>query len=134
MHASIRNHVKNNKALIAECGGFIYLGEFLHNNGIEYKMTGVFEHVASMNNAKLTLGYRSVEINGVSFSGHEFHYSNLTITPETTSFIMKNARGPEVEMPIYRNKNCLASYMHLYCGEKHKMSELLNVLSIKTIK
>lgn len=131
MLASIRKYVNDNKPLIAECGGFIYLGKSLFVNNTYYPMAGVMEHIASMNNAKLTLGYRSVEINGCSFSGHEFHYSTLTTIPESASFKVKNARDIEVEMPVYLKNRCLASYMHFYCGEVQKMGELLNVISIK---
>ena len=35
------------------------------------------------------------------------------------------ARGIPAEMPVFRYKNCWASYMHLYLGEEGKLEEFI---------
>ena len=82
---------------------------------------------------KLTLGYRRFDYNGWRLKGHEFHYTQLAV-PEaggkesgayslTPSIVQVfNARGEKVATPIFRYKNLIASYTHLYWGEMDVMS------------
>ena len=49
--------------------------------------------------------------------GHEFHYSNV-VAPDAMPSVAKQftARGMEVSTPLYRYKNVIAGYTHLYSG------------------
>jgi cobyrinic acid a,c-diamide synthase len=119
MRASILDYCANGGKVIAECGGMMYLGETLADNtGKEYPMVGFLGLKTTMKDAKLSLGYREVEMGLNRFKGHEFHYSGCTET-ETLQKIGKvfNARGKEVPTPVYHKENVIASYIHLYWGE-----------------
>ncbi|SHN16331.1 cobyrinate a,c-diamide synthase [Chitinophaga sp. CF418] len=119
MRASILDYCANGGKVIAECGGMMYLGETLADStGKEYPMVGFLGLKTTMKDAKLSLGYREIEMGLNRFKGHEFHYSGCTET-ETLPKIGKvfNARGKEVSTPVYRKGNVIASYIHLYWGE-----------------
>jgi len=119
MRASILDYCTNGGKVIAECGGMMYLGETLADGtGKEYQMVGFLGLKTTMKDAKLSLGYREVEMGLNRFKGHEFHYSGCTET-EALPKIGKvfNARGKEVPTPVYRKNNVIASYIHLYWGE-----------------
>jgi len=128
MAEAIQRHVAQGKALIAECGGFIYLGRELLVEGKPYPMAGVFDHAASLKNARLSLGYRKVNYQGSLWYGHEFHYSQLAWTTHENIAEIRNARDQTVDTGLYRYKNALASYIHFYCGQGEKMEELLRIV------
>ena len=56
---------------------------------------------------------------GVEVRGHEFHYSQVVEQDEDliSAVQMYNARKQLVDTPVYRYKNLIASYTHLYFGE-----------------
>lgn len=128
MAEAIQRHVAQGKALIAECGGFIYLGRELLVEGKPYPMAGVFDHGASMKNARLSLGYRKIKHQGEFWYGHEFHYSQLAWTVHANIAEISNARDQMVETGLYRYKNALASYIHFYAGQTEKMEALLRLV------
>lgn len=100
--------------ILAECGGLIYLCERIDR----HEMCGVFPLTATMNDSKLHLGYRTVDFPDLTLKGHEFHYSHI-INPYLENSIAKqtNANGREVDTPVYRYKNVIAGYTHLYWAE-----------------
>lgn len=106
--------------ILAECGGMIYLTGAI--NGIPggpYSMCGVLPLETTMEGARLHLGYRSVRLqNGKEFRGHEFHYSSV-INPAAMPSVAQqyDAHGEQVATPLYRYKNTIAGYTHLYWGE-----------------
>lgn len=93
MRRQIKVYAEHGGHILAECGGFMYLCNDI--DGTE--MCGIFPLSATMENARLHLGYR--ELNGMK--GHEFHYSDINGSPEM----------------IYRYKNVIAGYTHWYWGE-----------------
>lgn len=119
MRESILDYCANGGKVIAECGGMMYLGETLaDNSGKEYPMIGFLSLKTTMKDAKLSLGYREVEMGLNRFKGHEFHYSGYTETNALPRIgKVFNARGKEVPTPVYRKNNVIASYIHLYWGE-----------------
>lgn len=132
MKEAIGGYIESGKALIAECGGMMYLGKnIITKEGETYPMTGVFDFDTSFENMKLHLGYRDLKGSDISIKGHEFHYSNL-IGEEKASvdYQAKTARGRDVEMPVFRRKNCWASYMHLYLGKRDKMLQMIKELGL----
>ena len=128
MIQSVEAFIDNNKIVIGECGGMMYLGnEIVDENGKGETMCGIFNISTSFEKKKLHLGYRRINWDGLEIKGHEFHYSNLILHDNTANkFEVSNARGENVEMPIFRHKNCWASYMHLYLGEAEKLENFLN--------
>ncbi len=114
-NSSMRNEIKtfaeNGGRILAECGGFIYLCEKIDGE----KMCGIFPLEATMKDSRLTLGYRTIKFPEMTLKGHEFHYSHI-IDPlgEHNIALQENAKGKRVDTPIYRFKNTIAGYTHLY--------------------
>ena len=53
-------------------------------------------------------------LDGKEYRGHEFHYTQFAgDTPKSITQVF-NAKGEAVATPIFRYKNVLASYTHLY--------------------
>ncbi|RZK87620.1 MAG: hypothetical protein EOO62_38925 [Hymenobacter sp.] len=106
----------------------MYLGRhILDAQGQAFAMVGALACDTSMEAAKLTLGYRTVEWKSLVIRGHEFHYSQLAdygLTPEPAR--ITSAKGAGVPVQLYRQGNVLASYVHLYWGDnKGFVNELL---------
>ena len=130
MRASLAAYCAAGGAAYAECGGLMYLGQQIINaQGRAFPMVGALACDTSMAAAKLTLGYRTVEWNGLTIKGHEFHYSQLAdhgLTPEPAR--ITSAKGASVPVQLYRQGNVLASYVHLYWGDKKGFVEALLAL------
>ncbi len=128
---ALKQHEAKGGKIVAECGGMMYLGQTVRlkdNSG--FKMAGIFDYSTTLQNMKLKLGYRTVNIQGYTFKGHEFHYSLLD-SIEGNSLLcadVKTARGTLVDMPIFRNKNCWSSYFHIYLGEIDKMKQFIDMM------
>ena len=68
MRHSIADFVERQGLLLGECGGMIYLTEELDG----HRMCGVLPMKCTMEQAKLTLGYRRLTLGPLTFFGHEF--------------------------------------------------------------
>lgn len=120
MRQSVRQYCENGGQMLAECGGMMYLGEYIaDSDGTRYPMAGYLPQGATMENMKLKLGYRRVVLNNREYRGHEFHYSHIIPGSQPLPSIAKvyNAKGAETDTPIYRYGNVTASYIHFYWGE-----------------
>lgn len=114
MRSAVKEYVERGGKLIAECGGMIYLTRDI--DGVE--MCGVIPTSTTMKDARLTLGYRTVELPGLTIRGHEFHYSRLTEPGVYKSAArLTDVKGREVATPLYHYKNTYAGYTHLYWGD-----------------
>ncbi|MBR4660050.1 MAG: cobyrinate a,c-diamide synthase [Bacteroidales bacterium] len=119
LRKQIRDFAEAGGRIFAECGGMIYLGQSIE--GIEgglQEMCGVLPIKATMQGARLHLGYRRfADRAGREWRGHEFHYSKVEELEAISSAAkLYNARGEAVETPIYRYRNVIAGYTHLYWG------------------
>ena len=134
MRQQIKEYAESGGKVFAECGGFMYLCREIDGS----PMCGVLPFKATMNGARLHLGYRQMELNGMTIKGHEFHYSDI-VTEElgeknesgTTNALVnkesaadieiitnqKTAKNKDVSTAIYRYKNVIAGYTHWYWGE-----------------
>ena len=112
---AIKAFAERGGRIIAECGGMMYLCEKIVTDDGEYPMCGVLPYTVSARTAdrKLSLGYRQFTLDGVTFRGHEFHYTQFTTQPPSATQVY-NAKGEPVTTPVFRYKNVLASYTHLY--------------------
>lgn len=120
MKQALREYCENGGKMLAECGGMMYLCESITGtDGATYPMVGVLKQEATMELMKLRLGYRKVVLADKTVRGHEFHYSRVKSNGEVIASGGKvyNAKGGEVDTPIYRYKNVIASYVHFYWGE-----------------
>lgn len=100
----------------AECGGMMYLCERIVTDEGEYPMCGVLPYsiTARKEDRKLSLGYRRFTLDGKEFRGHEFHYTQFLGETPKSDVLVFNAKGEPVPTPVFRYKNVLASYTHLY--------------------
>lgn len=114
----IRQYIESGGRTFAECGGFMYLCQDIDN----IPMCGIFPLHASMDGARLHLGYR--EYNGMK--GHEFHYSSVTSDQvqsdkldlvSTHSKVEINNRHLKNLPLIHHYKNVIAGYTHWYWAE-----------------
>ena len=110
--AQLRDYVEAGGKLLAECGGMMYLSQ---------TVCGILPFACTMEGARLHLGYRRlVTATGGEWRGHEFHYSCVANEKKVTLpsvAVQYNAAGERVDTPLYRYKNLLAGYTHLYWGE-----------------
>lgn len=126
MRQSLKAYVENGGKLWAECGGMMYLCDYIADrDGRAWPMTGVFRQKAAMPAMKLKLGYRSFTYNQTLFKGHEFHYSALE-NPQPGVIQQYNAKGEPVDTRVWRYKNALASYTHLYWAENNNLLNLFD--------
>lgn len=114
MRESIRQYAEQGGMTYAECGGFMYLCQDI--DGLP--MCGVFPFRATMQGARLHLGYRR----SGDCCGHEFHYSSVIepeVMPDTVSVerSQENAKGQKVPTAIYRYRNVTAGYTHWYWAD-----------------
>ncbi len=114
MRNGVREFAERGGKILGECGGLIYLCREVDG----HEMCGVFPLDASMENSSLSLGYRTVKFPSLELRGHEFHYSHISSHNEVDNIaIQYNARGSKVDTQVYRYKNTIAGYTHLYWGE-----------------
>lgn len=117
MQQSIRDYVERGGKLLAECGGMMYLSAcIVDKDGCKYTMAGIFDQTATMQNMKLSLGYRQFELNNIKVKGHEFHYSHTEGNLKSIAQLY-NAKGSEVSTKLLRYKNTIAGYTHIYWAE-----------------
>ena len=98
MREQIRAYADAGGCVLAECGGFMYLCRDIDGQ----PMCGILPYSATMQGARLHLGYRETVLNGVTLRGHEFHYSTTI---------------PEAPTPFVHYKNIRAGYPHWYWGD-----------------
>ena len=113
---AIREYAERCGRVVAECGGMMYLCERIVTDDGDYPMCGVLPYSITARKAerKLSLGYRRFELDGREYRGHEFHYTQFKDrTPQSVTQVY-NAKGEPVDTPVFRYKNVLASYTHLY--------------------
>ena len=107
MRMQIRAYAEAGGRVLAECGGFMYLCRDIDGQ----PMCGILPYSATMQGARLHLGYRETVLNGIALRGHEFHYSTTV---------------PEAPTPFVHYKNIWAGYPHWYwADDPQKLSSLL---------
>jgi cobyrinic acid a,c-diamide synthase len=115
--------VESGKPLYAECGGLMYLCEFVHFGGRSFKMAGLIPAEVYLMKRPQGHGYVEAEIIcenpfhpvGALIKGHEFHHSTLKLR-EVINFVMRMRRGKGGDGLndgiLY--KNMFASYTHVH--------------------
>lgn len=113
---AIKAYAERGGRIIAECGGMMYLCKSIVTDDGEYPMCGVlpYQITARQADRRLSLGYRRFVLDGKEYKGHEFHYTQFLgdLPPSVTQ--VYNAQGIPVTTPVFKYKNVLASYTHLY--------------------
>ena len=113
---AIKDYAERGGRIQAECGGMMYLCEQIVTDDGEYPMCGVLPYSITARKAdrKLSLGYRHFVLDGKEYRGHEFHYTQFMGKTPPSVVQVYNAKGEPVTTPVFRYKNVLASYTHLY--------------------
>jgi cobyrinic acid a,c-diamide synthase len=120
LRKQVRDYALSGGRILAECGGMIWLTEAIDCvEGGSFPMCGVLPCAATMEGARLHMGYRRLEDDrGRTWKGHEFHYSSLVGAEGIPSMVRQfNAAGEAVDTPLFRVGNVVAGYTHLYWGE-----------------
>ena len=122
----LREAVRGDMPLFAECGGYMVLAETLTNReGLTYNMAGIIPARVQMQAKRAALGYREARAVEDSFllekgdviRGHEFHYSTMTYQEEggiPYAYETKGLRGMKQEG--YARGNVVAGYTHIHLG------------------
>ena len=113
---AINDFAEQGGSVVAECGGMMYLCESIVTDEGEYPMCGVLPYRITARKAdrKLSLGYRQFELDGKVYRGHEFHYTQFLDKAPVSATQVFDAKGKPVPTPVFKYKNVLASYTHLY--------------------
>ncbi len=123
MRRQVKAFVSRGGVAYAECGGMMYLGNSITGrDGVNHEMCGALDLETSMQDARLHLGYRKVDLSAAGYAGelkgHEFHYSSLARIGHLDNVAeVKTARSRVVETAVFRVRNTFASYVHLYWGD-----------------
>lgn len=137
LRRSIKEFGENNNPIYAECGGLMYLSDFIENEGSKYNMVGLLPFGIHMDKKPVGHGYEEVEIfeenpffpTGKRIRGHEFHHSSVSINRSADiKFSMKVLRGNgimnKLDGVVY--KRVMASYLHIHpLGFKDFIADLL---------
>lgn len=115
---AIKDYAERGGRIVAECGGMMYLCKSIITDDGEYEMCGVLPYRITARKAdrKLSLGYRRFVLDGKEYRGHEFHYTQFAGEVPQSITQVYDAKGNPVDTPVFRYKNVLASYTHLYAG------------------
>ena len=121
---AIHDFAERGGHIVAECGGMMYLCQSIVTDDGEFPMCGVLPYRITARKAdrKLSLGYRRFVLDGKEYRGHEFHYTQfyrgegLEVRGERipSAAQVYDAKGNPVDTPVFKYKNVLASYTHLY--------------------
>ncbi len=120
----LKEQVEAGLPLYAECGGLMYLGQYIEFQGKRYEMTGILPMGFILHERPVAHGYTVVEVvrdnpfypRGTVIKGHEFHYSAPKGYNQDIGFAFKMLRGKGVgnAMDGIVYKNVLATYTHVH--------------------
>jgi cobyrinic acid a,c-diamide synthase len=136
MLQSLRSWSNAGKPIYAECGGLMYLSQgILDFDNKIFPMAGVYGFGTRMMK-KPRLAYREIVLNedcvlgkkGDTCRGHEFHYSEIVqdsgdMVRQTKIYKVRDKKGLDVPAEGFREKNTLASYIHVHFGSNPHMAE-----------
>lgn len=113
---AIKEYAERDGRIIAECGGMMYLCHAIVTDDGSYEMCGVLPYSITARKAdrRLSLGYRRFVLDGKEYRGHEFHYTQFLGNKPQSACQVFNAKDEAIDTPVFKYKNVLASYTHLY--------------------
>lgn len=121
MIADIRTHMEKKVPYLAECGGFMYLHEFMEDmEGNRHTMVGAVEGTAYRTKKLGRFGYITLEAEkeqllgeaGVRCRGHEFHYFDST--NNGSDFTARKPLAKRSWQCIHGTDVSIAGFPHLY--------------------
>ncbi len=129
MRESVRSAVKSGLPTIAECGGFMYLHEFIEDENFHaYPAAGVINARAFKTQKLNRFGYIKMTAKhdnllckaGETISAHEYHYWDSTAPG--SDFCAQKPDGRQWEC-AYADKNIYAGFPHLYFYSDVRIAE-----------
>ena len=130
MRKSVADAMKSGMPIVAECGGFLYLGKQLAGrDGVFHDMTGVLPGSAENGGKLVRFGYAELKSNkdsmllkeGESIPVHEFHYWDSTENGQDLS-ASKTLSGRTWECG-FAGDTMYAGFPHLYMAGHPEMAE-----------
>jgi len=123
----------NGLPIYAECGGFMYLCEWLANQqGQRYPQVGLISGGTRMTDRLQQFGYAEATFlhdtllgpQGTTVRGHRFHYSVYEPggSPPACAYRITRHRTGESHLEGFRHRNVLATYFHLHLGSQPQMA------------
>ncbi|MDX2424949.1 MAG: cobyrinate a,c-diamide synthase [Cycloclasticus sp.] len=125
MKAEIFAHHTAGKAIVAECGGMLYLLDSLTDSeGRRGSMVGLLPGKAEMTTRLTNLGLHSVVLPEGELRGHTFHHSKMQCDLKPIVYT-ESARHHGTPEPIYRQGRLTATYLHFYFSYSPEVSAKL---------
>ncbi|MCG7599894.1 cobyrinate a,c-diamide synthase [Halomonas sp. McH1-25] len=113
MLASIREHYRADKPILAECGGLMAcMDTLIDGEGRPHAQFGLLPGTASMAGKLQALGLQSLATPLGELRGHTYHHSRLETSLSPLAHATRQA-GSEGE-PVFRQGSLTASYFHGY--------------------
>lgn len=121
MRRAVSRAVKDGMPVIAECGGFMYLHDYLQEAaGKKYEMAGVLHGGCYKTSGLTRFGYITMKAEkdgllcraGETLKAHEFHYYDSTLKPD--AFTAEKADGSNRWTAGVMDKRMYAGFPHLY--------------------
>ncbi len=122
MCQEIQAKLKSGLPSLAECGGFMYLHEYLEDqSGQSYPMVGAIPGKTFDTGKLCRFGYVSLQIGEDTVLGHEFHYFDST---SNGSDVMATKPSTGAQYPcMHKGKNHLWGFPHLYYPSAPELTE-----------
>ena len=123
IRSEIKRAAENNLPIYAECGGYMYLMNFLTDfEGKIFEMCGIIPTQAIMTEKLQMVGYVDATIKkdcilgkvGEKIHAHEFHFSKEVGNLTENIFSCEKLRTGEKYFAGYADKNIVASYLHIH--------------------
>lgn len=104
MRASLRSAIDGGLPTYAECGGHMYLAEWLETDDGRFPMVGAIGGGTSMAAPRLTIGYRTaaaatetvLDPRGERLRAYAFHYANPALAAAPPAYVLENGDGEGV--------------------------------------
>ena len=128
---SVKQAIEGGLPTLAECGGFMYLTEFIETTDKKkYEMVGVIPGSVQMQTKLAALGYREITGQNANFiledrsaRGHEFHYSTFQALEEYVPYAYETIGMRGVSKEGYLLHNLVAGYTHFHFASCPEMVE-----------
>jgi cobyrinic acid a,c-diamide synthase len=136
MRQAIRAAGENGLPIYAECGGFMYLCDWLEDQqGERHAQVGLISGGTRMTDRLQQFGYAEATFlhdtllgpQGTTVRGHRFHYSVYEPggSPPACAYRITRKRTGESYLEGFRHHNVLATYFHLHLGSQPQMAGYL---------
>jgi len=134
MRTSLLEHATRGLPVYAECGGFMYLCEWLvDQHGQRYPQVGLIPGGTRMTARLQQFGYAEATFlqdtlfgpTGTTVRGHRFHYSAYEpgSPPPDCAYRVTRATTGEVHLEGFHTHNVLATYLHIHLGSQPQMAQ-----------